>query len=68
MTKDKKEDIDFKALYGEAATIKVEDLIKKEKIDLEKGLTSEQVEERISQYGYNEISRKKINSSKYVFR
>ena len=59
MTKDKKEDIDFKALYGEAATIKVEDLIKKEKIDLEKGLTSSQVEERISKYGYNEISRKK---------
>ncbi len=59
MVKEKKEDIDFKALYGKAATIRVEELIKKEKIDLEKGLTSEQVEERISQYGYNEISRKK---------
>ena len=59
MAKEKKEDIDFKALYGKAATIRVEELIKKEKIDLEKGLTSEQVEERISQYGYNEISRKK---------
>ena len=59
MAKEKKEDIDFKALYGKAATISVEELIKKEKIDLEKGLTSEQVEERISQYGYNEISRKK---------
>ena len=59
MTKDKKEDIDFKDLYGEAATIKVADLIKKEKIDLEKGLTSLQAEERISRYGYNEISRKK---------
>ena len=59
MAKEKKEDIDFKALYGKAATISVEELIKKEKINLEKGLTSEQVEERISQYGYNEISRKK---------
>ena len=59
MVKEKKEDIDFKALYGKAATISVEELIKKEKINLEKGLTSEQVEERISQYGYNEISRKK---------
>lgn len=59
MTKDKKEDIDFKALYGEAATIKVADLIKKEKINLERGLTSSQVEERISKCGYNEISRKK---------
>ena len=59
MTKDKKEDIDFKALYGEAATIKVSDLIKKEKIDLEKGLTTSQVEDRLNRYGYNEISRKK---------
>ena len=59
MTKDKKENIDFKALYGEAATIRVENLIKKEKIDLEKGLTSSEVQERISKYGYNEISRKK---------
>ncbi len=59
MAKDKKEDIDFKALYGKAATISVEELIKKEKIDLEKGLTTEQVEERISKYGYNQISRKK---------
>ena len=59
MVKEKKEDIDFKALYGKAATISVEELIKKEKIDLEKGLTTEQVEERISKYGYNQISRKK---------
>ena len=28
MVKEKKEDIDFKALYGKAATIRVEELIK----------------------------------------
>ena len=59
MTKDKKEDIDFKALYGEAATISVPELIKKEKINLEKGLSSREVNEKIFKYGYNEISRKK---------
>ena len=59
MTKDKKEDIDFKALYGEAATIDVEKLIKKQNIDIEKGLSNRDAQERISKYGYNEISRKK---------
>ena len=59
MTKDKKENIDFKALYGKAATISVSELIKKEKIDLDKGLSSKEVENRISEYGYNEKKKKK---------
>ena len=59
MAKDKKEDVDFKEMYGKPATMTVEDLIKEQKINLEKGLSTKQVNERINNYGYNEISKKK---------
>ena len=48
MAKDKKEDVDFKAMYGEAATIKVADLIKKQKINVDKWLSTKQVNVRIN--------------------
>lgn len=35
MSKDKKEDVDFKEMYGKPATLKVEELIKEQKINLE---------------------------------
>ena len=53
MAKDKKEDVDFKEMYGKPATMTVEDLIKEKKINLEKGLSTKQVNERINNYGYN---------------
>ena len=36
MAKDKKEEIDFKEVYGNIATIKAQEILKKENIDLEK--------------------------------
>ena len=59
MTKDKKEEVDFQALYGEAATIPAAKLIKEHQINLETGLTSKQAQENISKYGYNIVSRTK---------
>ena len=59
MAKDKKEEIDFKQMYGEATTISVEDIIKKQNINLEKGLSNKQAQERIDKYGYNIVSKTK---------
>lgn len=59
MAKDKKEEINFKKMYGEAATLSTSELIKKQNINLEKGLNNKQVQERIEQYGYNMVSRSK---------
>lgn len=59
MAKDKKEEVNFKEMYGKAATMKASDLIQEQKINLEKGLSSKQVTSKINQYGYNEISKKK---------
>lgn len=59
MTKDKKEDIDFEELYGKAAITKIDTLIKENKINIENGLTTKEVNEKISKYGYNIISKGK---------
>ena len=59
MAKDKKEEIDFKKVYGEAATTKASDLMNEQQIDIENGLTDAQVQERIAQYGYNIVRRTK---------
>ena len=59
MAKDKKEEIDFKEMYGKATVTASEQLIKEQKINLEKGLSNKQVKERLEKYGYNELSRKK---------
>ena len=59
MAKDKKEEVDFKEMYGKAATLKVEELMKEKKINLDKGLSTKQVNQRIEQYGYNIVSKGK---------
>lgn len=59
MTKDKKDDIDFKKMYGKPATMSTENLINEQKINLEKGLSTKQVEDKINQYGYNVVSKTK---------
>lgn len=59
MTKDKKEEIDFKKMYGEAATISVSEIINKQKLNLEKGISNKQANERIEKYGYNIVSKTK---------
>ena len=35
MGKDKKEEVDFKEMYGKPATLKVDEIVKKQKINLE---------------------------------
>ena len=59
MAKDKKEEVDFQKMYGQAATLKVEELINQKKINLNNGLTTKQANERIKQYGYNIVSKGK---------
>lgn len=36
MAKDKREEVDFKEMYGKPATLKVNEIIKEQKINLEK--------------------------------
>ena len=55
----KEEKINIKKLYGFECISSKEDLLKKYKIDLEKGLSNEQVENRLSTYGKNEMKQKK---------
>ena len=40
MTKDKKEEVDIKKMYGEATVLSSTELMKKQKINLEKGLSN----------------------------
>lgn len=55
----KEEKINIKKLYGFECISSKEDFLKKYKIDLEKGLSYEQVENRLSTYGKNEMKQKK---------
>ena len=55
----KEEKINIKKLYGFECISSKEDFLKKYKIDLEKGLSNEQVENRLSTYGKNEMKKKK---------
>lgn len=55
----KEEKINIKKLYGFECISSKEDFLKKYKIDLEKGLYNEQVENRLSTYGKNEMKQKK---------
>lgn len=55
----KDEKINIKKLYGFECISSKEDFLKKYKIDLEKGLSNEQVENRLSTYGKNEMKQKK---------
>jgi P-type Mg2+ transporter len=59
MTNDKKDDVDFKSMYGEATILKTADIINEKKINLEKGLSTKQVKEKIEKNGYNIISKSK---------
>lgn len=55
----KEEKINIKKLYGFECISSKEDFLKKYKIDLEKGLSNEQVENRLYTYGKNEMKQKK---------
>ena len=59
MTKDKKEEIDFEEMYGKFATVKVKDFMDDQKINIEKGLSSKEVKEKIENLGYNIVSKGK---------
>ena len=59
MTNDKKEDVNFKEMYGKATILKLEEIIGEQKINLEKGLSTKQVKDKIDKYGYNIISKSK---------
>lgn len=59
MTNDKKEDVNFKEMYGKATILKPEEIISEQKINLEKGLSTKQVKDKIDKYGYNIISKSK---------
>ena len=59
MTNDKKEDVNFKEMYGKATILKPEEIIREQKINLEKGLSTKQVKDKIDKYGYNIISKSK---------
>ncbi len=59
MTNDKKENVNFKEMYGKATILKPEEIINEQKINLEKGLSTKQVKDKIDKYGYNIISKSK---------
>ena len=59
MTNDKKENVNFKEMYGKATILKPEEIISEQKINLEKGLSTKQVKDKIDKYGYNIISKSK---------
>lgn len=59
MTNDKKEDVNFKEMYGKATILKPKEIISEQKINLEKGLSTKQVKEKLDKYGANIISKSK---------
>lgn len=59
MANDKKDEVNFKEMYEKAATLKVDEMINEQKINIEKGLSDKQISERINQYGYNVVSKSK---------
>ena len=59
MTNDKKEDVNFKEMYGKATILKPKEIISEQKINLEKGLSTKQVKEKLDKYGSNIISKSK---------
>ena len=58
MQSTKKEELDVQKIYGKQATLEKEDFIEKYKIN-ENGLTTNQAENLISKYGYNEMKQTK---------
>ena len=49
----KREEVNFKAMYGEACILSKTSFISKQNVNIEKGLTKKEVESRISEYGLN---------------
>ena len=59
MLNNSKEDVDISKLYGLDSTLSRNDFIEKYNIDLEKGLTDDEVNSKIHNLGLNEISKNK---------
>ncbi len=55
----KREEVNVKNMYGEACILNKEAFVSKQKINLEKGLTKKEVENRILKYGYNIVKGEK---------
>lgn len=58
MAKDKKEDVDIDKIYGHLCKTPKEEFISEFKIK-EKGLTDDEVSQKIHTYGYNEVTQSK---------
>lgn len=56
MTKDS---VDLKSIYGELTIKSPQELIKEKGIDINNGLSTEDIKEIRKQYGYNEVSKQK---------
>ena len=54
---EKEEQIDIKKIYGKDSLISVEEFIEKKQININKGLTNEQIELAIKTYGKNEMKK-----------
>ena len=58
MAKDKKEDVDIEKIYGHLCKTSKEEFISEFKIQ-DKGLTDEEVTQKIHTNGYNEVTQSK---------
>ena len=58
MAKEKKEDVDIDKIYGHLCKTPKEEFISEFKIK-EKGLTDDEVSQKIHTYGYNEVTQSK---------
>ena len=54
-----KKEVNVREMYGEAATMAVSEIIDKQNLNVEKGLSNRQAQERIEKYGYNVVSKTK---------